>query len=668
MREREEREKKSDREEDTSGAAAMTSTRRRARQTSLVGFYQQTTSATSSPASTVSTRRSPIKVARSRTSAIRLGFEDDVLANGEGEKAKWTVVSSSSSSSSSSGNGAHEHEQSLEPALANLLEEYWGEYAKELDASESKRNRQGGASVSTSSRTTRGKKSEGNATNNKSSSGRSSRSSRSLKQLHENDALRFLEVVSKLCETRKVALPHEIVEKVLEIVENHSKHKHVKLLSHEAFVLARRIHAQYPPIKLSKNPGSESKEDEEGDPLLVVVNERAWTPLCFDRSASSNVMVEEKEEADVNRGGITRGRNRAVAWQYYTSKVEKLLLVFDQHVHGKGGKDRFASCAGTLLSLKHLTNILADDLDVRLRVSRHALPEEHEGKGGRDQTGGPTSGGMSLRVRNFLHGSILNRLISLTHRNCDGGNNIISLKTLVNKLVQLKLHAIRGLRGEALAGSDLDLELVPDLCREIHLVCGKILNLLCSFFTEMERCTHYGTYGGGYGLDQSDRKDLNSWLADLFFNCKVMESSKDRNDLLQTFDSPAYKLKFVVELFASYLGKNQEVQTVDMMLEYITKHPSKSIVQLEKIDHVVLLVVHAFHAKLQSNAETTTTGANGSGRTSPRQRLLDSFVSVIKSVQGASKGTSEFGNVFLFSKFSLVQLAVCHGILSQHKT
>ena len=78
---------------------------------------------------------------------------------------------------------------------------------------------------------------------------------------------------------------------------------------------------------------------------------------------------------------------------------------------------------------------------------------------------------------------------------------------------------------------------------------------MCSVLLQAEECLDYTQIGHR----ENDRKLLDTWLADLFFNRQALRDTWDRNALLHAFECPRRKLRFIGELFAQYMGKKQNI-------------------------------------------------------------------------------------------------------------
>mmetsp|Transcript_3040 Transcript_3040/g.8242 ORF Transcript_3040/g.8242 Transcript_3040/m.8242 type:complete len:548 (-) Transcript_3040:51-1694(-) len=469
----------------------------------------------------------------------------------------------------------------LEPTLASVLDGYWTDYSAVMD----------GMKRAQRAKRPRGRGHHGVEEEEGGVPGRPKGT------MHERDGLRFIEILSKQCSTRPVRIPHDAVEKVLTMVENHPNHD--ALLSHEAYLCLRRLHAARPPTKVVR---------AEGDSLQVIVDVDAWTPLSMDRCVESDEAMPGMDGGEgggkTPRGGIGR-RSRDTAWHMYSGKVEELLAMYERYEVGDVSESEDSgTSAGVVLSLKHLTEILGNDLEDRARICAyyHSLPRAQA----LEKTGCELK-----HVMFTLTSSVVHSLISLTHKTVDGGNNKMSLRSFVQKVVQLRLMAARFLKG------DRESSPAPELSREIFEVAGRIFNILCTLFSETELCldhSHYGTFS-------NDRKLLDNWVIDLFFNRQIMQTSWDRNVLLQAFESPKHKLQFIGELFVQYVGKQanipdnlvtlkeavkmKDTMTMsysveeDEVLEYIKVHAKNAIASLELIDNATLLISHTFHAKLR---------------------------------------------------------------------
>jgi hypothetical protein len=620
-------------------------------------------------------------------------------------------------------------EASIDPVLGNVLDTYWAEYANNIAAMQQQER----ASA-------RGRSSQRSSSRKAPNLGQTTSSNRwKHTAAHELDGLRFLEIVSKLCSS-KTSLPSDVYEKVLRILDNHGDHHHLTNLSHEAYLCLARLTAHFPCATLSADLLNSVDSSQDGKKHLIV-DPKAWTPLSLHRKLDSLEEEEENAKHDGNRQAsgdenLTRrsARNRGAAWKTYTEKIEKLLDLFksieeyqyqDNAPAGpreeREKEDLFSARAGIVLGFKYFTQIMADDLAARVGVSTHYhLFVSKEGNLKYES--------LLPQLKHLLQSSVLCQLIRLTHQTVDGGNDMMSLKTFVHKVVQVKLLAAKCMKGE-LGPANLEDHVVmaPQLCREIYSVCKRIITLICTLFSEMERCVDFS--GMSYGHVENDRKILDTWMADLFFNCHVMQSTWDRNLFLQMFESPKYKLRFLGELFARYIGKQASVEdhlvtlkhaviqkdslclapVVDEeeVLEYIKLHAKNTITCLELVDTVALVVVHIYQAKLRmrekemmSNRERRRQRGGGdpsqadadacascSPSSSPA-KMLGSFTQVVACVReharakatvattttgaGAAGNNNQMnmkmkvkGSVFQFSQFALAQLALCHGVLQK---
>ena len=537
---------------------------------------------------------------------------------------------------------------------------------------------------------------------------------------HELDGLRYIESVSKLCCASTTPLPSDVYEKLLQILEHHEDHHHLCHLSLEAYALLTRLTAQYPCVTLSTEKLDGKKH--------IVVDPKAWTPLSLHRkledAEKEDIAEEEEEEEEEEKktrmnGNLTRkrARNRGAAWQTYTEKIEKLLELFKsierdaaaamdakakkQNEEEKEEEEEevfFQSRAGTVLGFKYLTQIMAEDLNVRREVSSHYHMFVRK-------EGNLKYESLLPQLKHLLQSSVLCQLIRLTHQSVDGGNNMISLKSFVHKILQVKLLAARCMKGELIEAQQEQLlrcrGMTPELCREIYSVCKRLLNMICCLFSEMEKCVDFS--GLSYGHVENDRKVLDTWIADFFFTGQTMESTWDRNNLLQTFEDPKYKLRFIGELFARYIGKQSSVDDhlvtlkhaviqkdslslapcvdEDEILEYIKLHPKNTIICLELVDTVVLILVHIYHAKLRIRQEEEREEAPFDPSKCRKQRspqtgeenLLTSFIQVVECVREKAHSTTtatagskkEKGGVYQLSQYALTQLAFCHGVLQR---
>ena len=432
--------------------------------------------------------------------------------------------------------------KTMDPMLANSLENYWGDYYL---ACRSKRTGPATVKGSRPRRSERGALLhrfgvDGSDSDGDGELGRRSESSQ------EMDGLRFVEMVSKLSSSRVSSIPHEIVEKVLKIVGNHPCHNHLLLLSHEAYLCLRRLHQARPPTRAVASK-VELAGSEVVQGLQLVVDTGAWSPLSLDRCMNGEDAVMDGSDLEATpsraRPSGKGRRNRASAWHAYAGKVESLLNAYLELEKGVELSEEAARAAeGTTLALRHLTNVLGDDLEARVRVCRYyrSLPREEA----RRRTG------MSLKqARYVLTESHMCSLFSLTHKTVDGGGGTICLKSFVHKVLRLRLAAARHLRwGE---GGPL----ASGLTREVCDLAETIFNLTYTLYAEIECCVDHSEYGAV----ENDRKALDTWVSNLFFNRLVLGTTWDKNTLLQGFRDPQHKLRFIGELVAQCISNFSSV-------------------------------------------------------------------------------------------------------------
>ena len=175
---------------------------------------------------------------------------------------------------------------------------------------------------------------------------------------------------------------------------------------------------------------------------------------------------------------------------------------------------RLLEMSGHFLAFKHLTRVLSDDLCARTAVTGSYLAMEEEQAAGRERQEGDPS--MKPALINLLHGATLHRLMSLTDRNHDLTH--ISLRSFLKKLVHLKVSSMRFVRErghEAASGGS-------KLALEIHDACRGALGIFVRLFSELARCGATATL-----------EDFHAWMADAFFDRHVMESARDRQELVQ---------------------------------------------------------------------------------------------------------------------------------------
>ena len=643
---------------------------------------------------------------------------------------------------------------SLDPVHLNILEQYWKDYSSGCSARA--KGEAGSGKSTTPGRPSRSQK----ARDGKLAAADRKREARASVAF-EKDGLRFVEIVSKICASRKASIPHTVVEKLLKIVENHASHRHLPLLSHEAYLCLGRVHAHFPPTRFIETRSSEVSQRTQ-----VAVDQKAWTPLCLDRSlddademmdAADSDSSEDEDEGGGGNGSAfisrsrlnsRRGRGRATAWQEYTQKVENLQAMFER-IHRDGEIDcaDFASRAGVVLAFKHFSNVLLDDLSARIEVSRRwrsgkdkrGAPASNgagagAGDGAGDEDGGESSGAQTKKqkydqevskrkkerevtasqVDHLLRSSFLCHLSSLTHKTVDGGNNNISLKSFVHKLVRLRIESAASIRGrsepfaeareegegkmERAGAETLALQAQGQMvavCREIFLVCGKVFNAICALFSEIEAAAALQPLDRQSQFGPNERKEVDTWVVEAFFNRHVTKTTRDKNLVLQMFASSRHKLRFLGELVAQYLGKSKNVPESlftlheavkykdslsqswlvdeDEIVEFVRMHPRAAVVSLESVDNVVLLIVHIFQAKLWVRR-----GAERKGHGEVRGEcgaLLGQFHKVVEAVKGQFSGVRSdkdlggvgriLGNTWQPSKFALAQLAVCQGVLAQ---
>jgi len=270
------------------------------------------------------------------------------------------------------------------------------------------------------------------------------------------------------------------------------------------------------------------------------------------------------------------------------------------------------------LAFKHMTAVLSDDLSARLRVSGSYLAmEEREAAAGERKEEDPS---MKPTLINLLHGASLHRLMSLTDRHHDLTH--ISLRSFLKKLVHLKVSSMRFVRErghEAASGGS-------KLALEIHDACREALGSFVRLFSELARCGATATL-----------EDFHAWMADAFFDRHVMESARDRQELVQCLEGNS-------ALCALLLG--MEGKGTEALVQHIADRPKQAIIALDGVDNLWLCLVHLFRCGSFAFEEE--------GRT----RLFKEVVGKVRSAAGKGKG-----KLFQSSHFALCKLAVCHAAL-----
>jgi len=79
--------------------------------------------------------------------------------------------------------------------------------------------------------------------------------------------------------------------------------------------------------------------------------------------------------------------------------------------------------------------------------------------------------------------------------------------------------------------------------------------LTYTLYAEIECCVDHTEYGAV----ENDRKALDTWVSNLFFNRLVLGTTWDKNTLLQGFRDPQHKLRFIGELVAQCISNFSSV-------------------------------------------------------------------------------------------------------------